>query len=49
MQTTEKPRIKSEDAVNRRFGRVHENPCADRTTITCTLWECQRLNKCQKQ
>lgn len=49
METTVKPKIESADPALRKFGRIHDKPCADKAVITCTLWECQRLNRCQKQ
>ena len=33
--------------VARRFGSRHEKPCARPDILTCALWECQSINRCQ--
>lgn len=37
----------NEEAVWRRFGSRHENPCKRPEVLTCAMWECQYANQCQ--
>jgi hypothetical protein len=34
--------------IRRKFGRLHETPCADPNVLTCSLWQCQQANRCKK-
>lgn len=33
--------------VRRRFGRDHDLPCNRPEVLTCALWACQSVGKCQ--
>jgi hypothetical protein len=42
------PQTEPDEITARRFGRNHDRPCNDPNTLTCSFYECQKCNECQK-